>query len=231
MNNLKANLNILKKNKMVIGLCSVIGLGVLFTCGLYITNQNKVISSIGDTTLKYKDIKPYLKMEEKSLYELNPEISKEDLDLNMDICREMTITKLENSIILYNKAIEIGVIEDVDSFEDEVKEVFYGFRDSFKTVEDYDNYIKEKNYPKEKIYSIIRDEFIYSKIYTYYMNQITLSEDEIFEYFKEYITTVEESYEYEEIKNIMEMNIKNQKAYEMIEKNLKEWRAEFDLNN
>lgn len=231
MNNLKANLNILKKNKMVIGLCSVIGLGVLFTCGLYITNQNKVISSIGDTTLKYKDIKPYLKMEEKSLYELNPEISKEDLDLNMDICREMTITKLENSIILYNKAIEIGAIEDVDSFEDEVKDVFDGFINSFKTVEDYDNYIKEKNYPKEKIYSIIRDEFIYSKIYTYYMNQITLSEDEIFEYFKEYITTVEESYEYEEIKNIMEMNIKNQKAYEMIEKNLKEWRAEFDLNN
>lgn len=231
MSNLKTNLNILKKNKIVLSVCLVMGLGTLFTCGLYITNQNKEISSIGATSIKYKDIKPYLEIEEKKLYEMNPEISIEDLNLNMDICREMTITKLENSTILYNKAIELGVIEDLNLFEDEVKEVFDGFVNSFETVEDYNNYIKEKNYPKEKIYSIIRDEFVYSKVYTYYMNQITLSEDEILEYFKEYIKTIEESYEYEEIKDIMEMNIKNQKAYETIEENLKKWRNEFGLND
>lgn len=223
--------SIFNKSKVIIIGCSVVFIGLLSVAGLYVSKQNEVISSIGDTSIKYKDIKPYLDIEEKSLYELNPDITMEDFNLNMEICRAFTLTKLENSLILYNKAIELGAIEDVDSFENEAKDVFNGFVNSFETTNDYDNYIKEKNYPEEKIYSIIRDEFIYSKIYTYYMNQVVVSEEETLAYFNEYIKTVEESYEYEEIKDIMEMNIKNQKAQDLLEENLKQWRSEFGLNN
>lgn len=231
MSNLKTNLNLLKKNKTIIGVCSIIGLGAFLICGLYISNQNKEISLVGDTAIKYKDIKPYLEIEEKNLYERNPDISEDELNLNMDMYKEITITKLENSIILYNKAIETGAIEDVDSFENEVKDIFDGFKNSFETVDAYNSFMKEKSYPEEKMYSIIRNEFIYSKLYTHYMNEIILSEDEILEYFNEYIKTVEESYKYEDIKEFMEMNLKNQKASKMIEDNLKLWRDELGLNN
>lgn len=179
------NRKILKGNKRAIIIAS--GLIVISSvlCGAYITQQNKTISVVGDYKIKYKDIDKKLKLKTSLILSDNPSMERTELENQLLSYTNVLLEDIENNKILEIKAKELNLITLDDDFDNQIKSAMESLKTSFKNEEDYLEFLKENNLNEEDLYIKTKNEIIYSLIYNYYMDNITITEEELLKSYEE----------------------------------------------
>ena len=177
----------LKNKKAKLALIGASAILIGFT-SIYLVEENKVLSEVGNSKIRYKDIHKSL---DKKMDQLLKEYifeDREELESYLDEYKYSLIDSLEKKLIAEQELKKLGIYPDKNTLKLEIESLYTDAIISSEGEKEFKQELKEKGMSKKDFEKELYYEALTNRLYYYYMNSTEISDEEVENYYNENIS-------------------------------------------